>query len=633
MQAPNEPAGDLAGDDTLWYVLVDQQQIGPVRLRDLVVLAKREQLRQTDLVWTAGQDSWIPAGSVPDLFSPLPPQSPLPPEQTAAPIDVGKDDRVQADDAAEERNQLQNAPAATAAASGSTSGNYFVRHWRGQLSLPVSYWINGVLLNVVAAIVIVAIMTSSRFKNDFNPGVVLASMILIWSTIFIVALWQLVGTWRSATRYSRAYPGRYWGGVAKFFIVLGAIRTIIEFGQGGIPQLAEFYNIYAGDLAIGKYSFRVLRDGQELEFSGGITFGAANELDRFLNAMGALKIVHLNSEGGRILAAQKMGELIKKRGLSTYVSNACLSACTIVFLHGRERLISAEARIGFHQPDFPGLRELDRQMVIAEEVQRLRQLGVSDAFARKANQALPSSMWYPSAAELIAEKVATRIISSAELALSGISPSQLSPERIEKTLLEHPIYASLRRTNPDVYARVYEKFESGLRRGSSFAELRGEIFPMTLAAFEEALPHTSQSLLLEFAKFLSTTATTLNRDNPSNCYFYFNSEKASAGMVLELRKTYKSISSAEDDLMARILDSYSGKVRLPSEKDISGSLEKVQAAMAARFGDDLSVFDGGDLPPSKHSTFCTILAAMYEDVLKMPPGDATALLRHLFSNK
>jgi hypothetical protein len=156
---------------------------------------------------------------------------------------------------------------------------------------------------------------------------------------------------------------------------------------------------------------------------------------------------------------------------------------------------------------------------------------------------------------------------------------------------------------------------------------------MALTAFEEALPHTSQSLLLEFAKFLSNTATTLNRDNPSNCYFYFNSEKADAGMVLELRKTYKSISSAEDDLMARILDSYSGKVRLPSEKEISGTLEKLQAAMAARFGDDLSVFDGGDLPPSKHSTFCTILAAMYEHVLTLPPRDATALLRHLFSNK
>src|SRR5262245_34774728 len=129
MQAPNEPAGDLAGDDTLWYVVVDQQQFGPVRLRDLVVLAKRAQLRPTDLVWTAGHDSWIPAGSVPDLFSPLPPLSPLPPEQTAAPIDVGKDDRVQTDDAAEERNHLQKATATVANASGRTSGNYLVRHW------------------------------------------------------------------------------------------------------------------------------------------------------------------------------------------------------------------------------------------------------------------------------------------------------------------------------------------------------------------------------------------------------------------------------------------------------------------------------------------------------------------------
>ena len=48
-------------------------------------------------------------------------------------------------------------------------------------------------------------------------------------------------------------------------------------GNSGLPQINELYNIFAGDQELGKYSFRVLRDGEELELSGGITFGAAKE--------------------------------------------------------------------------------------------------------------------------------------------------------------------------------------------------------------------------------------------------------------------------------------------------------------------------------------------------------------------
>ena len=31
------------------------------------------------------------------------------------------------------------------AAQSSKSRNYFLRHWRGELSLPVTYWINNIL--------------------------------------------------------------------------------------------------------------------------------------------------------------------------------------------------------------------------------------------------------------------------------------------------------------------------------------------------------------------------------------------------------------------------------------------------------------------------------------------------------
>src|SRR5262245_3703313 len=77
MQAPGELADGQVDYDAHWYVLVDQQQFGPVKFKALAILARREQLRRSDLVWTAGYDSWVPAGTVSSLFAPLPgPSSP-----------------------------------------------------------------------------------------------------------------------------------------------------------------------------------------------------------------------------------------------------------------------------------------------------------------------------------------------------------------------------------------------------------------------------------------------------------------------------------------------------------------------------------------------------------------------------
>ena len=90
-----------------------------------------------------------------------------------------------------------------------------------------------------------------------------------------------------------------------------------------------------------------------------------------------------------------------------------------MFLGGRERYISDSGRLGFHQPDFPGLTDEDRRVIIAEEKTRLRRLGVSDAFARKAFQAKPDDMWFPAPTELLDAGVVTRVVQSPDFALSG----------------------------------------------------------------------------------------------------------------------------------------------------------------------------------------------------------------------
>jgi hypothetical protein len=288
------------------------------------------------------------------------------------------------------------------------SRNYIMRHWRGELSLPVSYWLNGILGGVVLAVVLFAIRFMTHRDGEARPLVWFLSLAMVWLLNALMVLWQTVGVWRSATRYQQQQK-YFWGGLAKGLSVLGMVQLAASFVMVGAPQLAGIYEILSGDRRVGPHQFHIIANGRTLEFSGGITFGVAQEFESFLNAAATVNAVRLDSIGGRILEAQKIADLIKSRNLTTFVVRECLSACTIVFLGGKERVVLPTARLGFHQPAFRGMTADDRTAAIAIETQRLQRFGLSREFAERANRAAPDDMWFPTIDELVKEQVVTRV--------------------------------------------------------------------------------------------------------------------------------------------------------------------------------------------------------------------------------
>ena len=427
------------------------------------------------------------------------------------------------------------------------------------------------------------IAASTDLKTEFRPDIALLSIILIWLAALSIFVWQTVGVWRSATNYQRINLKSYWGGIAKFIVIIMVLRSIGDFAKTGVPQINEYYKIYAGDNDLGKYTFRVLRDGKELEFSGGITFGAAKAFKQFIDAMGNLKLVHLDSLGGRISEAQRIGDIIKAHGLSTYVPHRCMSACSIIFLSGQERLISPESKIGFHQPNFSGMTDEDRRQAIAREEKRLQELGVSAAFAHKANLALPDNMWFPKSSELLSERVATKIVDLSQFAMSGIDPAEFTIERLNDTLLNIDIYNSIKKTAPQTYAKILQIFQSDVQKGESIAEIRSEIAPLVAEVFNGVLPYTSDENLLLFAQFTIKMSSVYNNDDPSACYFYANPKKANSDILLKFRDKYKQLVTEEQQLESKMIKDYSGKnVSIPKENAISTSLESVVLALQNR---------------------------------------------------
>jgi hypothetical protein len=632
-----------------WYVITNSQQFGPIHLHDLKRFIADNLLSRSDVVWQPGFESWV---SVEDAYAfifprlnhdcsvppPLPADFPPPLPADFLTRSLAASALTSAPSPSERQGTIGCTPDQALNTHherdpSKVRSNYIVRHWRGELPLTISFWFNGFMGYVVSAIVSALIMANvPSFGGDYSPNVILTALVFVWLITFLILMWQVIGTWRSASNYQLKEGNRWLARASKIMLIICTLQTTITFGYTGAPQLGEIFNIAAGDREVGPYELHVLRDGQELEFSGGITFGAAKELKRFLDAMGAVRLVHLNSIGGRIAEAQRMGDIIESRGLNTYVSNRCLSACTLVFLRGRERLISSEGRLGFHQPNFSGLTDTARRSMIVQEETRLRQLGLSQDFARRANFAAPDDMWIPTTAELLKENVATRVVNSFDFAMSGIGA--ITRDELEHNLLKYDLYRFIQRINSTGFHAIVGKFENGVKRGLSVADLRSEISPIVTSTFSDVLPYTSEENIIAFARLIIRHSTILNADDPTSCYFNINPERAIPSAVLSIMEEHKGLADEQDALRLKIFKEYFGKnATIPTDNDISVARKRVVAALLKDKEVDVDILAADDISPDQYRRYCKSLIRMYEETLKLPRAESVALMRYLFSYK
>ena len=121
--------------------------------------------------------------------------------------------------------------------------------------------------------------------------------------------------------------------------------------------------------------------------------------------------------------------------------------------------------------------------------------------------------WFPTAGELLQERIVTRVVNGFEFALSGMGSAQMGPDQVERVLMGTAKYAAIRRVNPDAYAKIAEIFAKELQRGMSIADLHREIYPIGLAVVSDVLPHASPHQLIDFARFMIGVGKKLNADS------------------------------------------------------------------------------------------------------------------------
>lgn len=284
------------------------------------------------------------------------------------------------------------------------SGNYFVRHWRGELSLGISYWANGLLATVL---VLFATNTLVTLQDLVSLKLVAFLSVLLHVTAIIASVWQIVGCWRAASNHVSRGGLSVWATLAKVAGVFGAIQALALFVNTIGPQTIEMVSIITGDEKIPAFNVRVLPGGTEVEFRGGLRAGCATELEKILTAVPQAKVLHINSPGGRLGEAKAIMTLVRARNLTTYTSEYCSSAATLVLMSGKERVVAAGAKVGFHAGTLPGVTIEQQQNMDGMVRTIMRSANVSDDFIRRVLATPSDQMWYPSIEEMRSAGVIT----------------------------------------------------------------------------------------------------------------------------------------------------------------------------------------------------------------------------------
>jgi ATP-dependent protease ClpP protease subunit len=163
-------------------------------------------------------------------------------------------------------------------------------------------------------------------------------------------------------------------------------------------------------------------------------------------------VVVIRSNGGKVLPAIQIGEMVRMKGFATYVGEYCLSACALLWLGGTQRYMAATAQIGFHA----AYNETGHEIGMANAVvgAYLTKIGLPYEAVMYATVAAPNSMKYLTAADAKRVGIDVNIINpDATLAQPALKPPSLQDRALSFVSY---YFANLSSDDyPEVFAELY----------------------------------------------------------------------------------------------------------------------------------------------------------------------------------
>jgi hypothetical protein len=501
------------------------------------------------------------------------------------------------------------------------SRNYFVRHWRGELSLGISYWVNGTLISSgvgYAVILMVTLlmenMTIPVRQSAYIYIVMVTATILLW-------LWSIVGIWRSARLHPVRGGSKGWATAARVMVVIGSFSVSANIFTTLGPQISEFVQIAIGKDPLGKLDVKLTDNGQSVILKGALGEGSAKAVKKILNGSPQVKTVVLDSGGGRLREAEELALLIQSHKLNTYVERHCESACTYVFLAGIDRAATPNAKLGFHQPSFIGLDPVSQERMTGQMLEHYRKANLPDTFIRKIGRTSPDQMWYPDREELVLAKVITRISLGGETYLSGLSRMNSLAE-IKLAMRGEDFWRAIEARFPDKADAIAAKVWETRQKGGNDTDIGNVLRSGMSGILEALLKELDGPMLDKFTQLSIDQMTAAKAVSPEAC-----------GKLLHFRLDVTH--TLPKELAAREIQFIREALSAPPKAVNAGILhdsfdQGFQVVFDAMPPEDVQVFHRFTAHAGEPGKQCDAMISFYRSILKTDTATRHRMLSQIF---
>jgi hypothetical protein len=471
------------------------------------------------------------------------------------------------------------------------------------------------------------VLTTS--KREYDPYLVLTLIAPVWLVVGAFAIIQLVGTWRSANLYCEEHLFRgtsgVWGRGAQIVALGGVVVFAVLFLRFGTPQLIESWEIaFQDDPRIPAYSVRLMRDGAELEVAGGFKYGLARDVESILSEHPQVKVVHLNSPGGRLGEARRLAGLIRSRRLSTYTASECSSACTIAFASGQQRWLKIGAKLGYHASSFAGTESVEGMR------DALVEAGVTPAFAIHAASTSSKQMWYPQATELAENGIISGTVDAYRFAASGYGASPRR-EAFSEILRQSPTLRAIEISAPEVFEKAAGDLQNTYLDGNSEGDLIDKIRSSDIAPyFRTRLATAADRDLTEFAALLADQYEALGKVSSEYCYIY----AAKGATTTIVRALPPGLSEREAALMESVLQTQA-TTSPRAQPLLELSYRRIFSKLNVEFGAEAVnlVASAEKVEAREFDLYCQVATAMFRKIAELPEAAAGEVMRDFFSTE
>lgn len=503
---------------------------------------------------------------------------------------------------------------APASAAAPVTGSYVVRHWEGRLSLGVSYWINGLVLgNALVALLLIGASQLGRVVDNLRLLGFLGLAVIVLSVA--IAAWGIVGIWRSAS-FHVARGGRpLWAGAARVVVVLNTIRLVLTAAAPGFTaQVTEFVELAAGRDSLAPVTITVASDRKSMLLSGSLGQGSATLVRRAVESTPDVRILELDSIGGRVLEAREIARLITKRGLDTYVEGLCVSACTMVLMAGRDRGATPNARIGFHRASFAGddSSSIDDPMILA-----YRAKGMSEAFIGKVSATSSHDMWYPEQAELIANHVINRVSLGGDTARLA---DMVDDDRLPAFLASDETWRAVEVRYPGTTQRALAAMRAAKAEGKSSTEVLAASRAILSALMPAALRDAPDAVLQAFLHLMVSELDVAQKLGPDACAAFLDGRLNVAAVFPK---------DVRDQDLAFTTMLFNEAARIDGAQPTELTARAREATLRGWTPDELTAV--GALEQVRDPRVrCDITSKLYRSIANLEPALQLAMLRFMF---